>query len=176
MSVGCLGVIEGLDRFDPGLGWRVSTYCLWWVRNAIGYSHLREVRWQSAVNEGDYKLIVELHRVLSKKPVRFDGHVDFAPLAEELKIDEDECHRLYVVGDSMRSLKTPTSRNGKVKLGDNREGKDKRSREFKVKAHELATVKLQEGIAALPDREKRGITGWDFDRPCPRLHPRLSAV
>ncbi|CAI5977162.1 unnamed protein product [Closterium sp. NIES-65] len=29
------GLIEGIKRFDPGRGFRLSTYCYWWIRHAI---------------------------------------------------------------------------------------------------------------------------------------------
>lgn len=33
---GNLGLIEAVDRFDPELGYRLSTYARWWIRQAIG--------------------------------------------------------------------------------------------------------------------------------------------
>ncbi len=33
---GNMGLIEAVDRFDPELGYRLSTYARWWIRQAIG--------------------------------------------------------------------------------------------------------------------------------------------
>ena len=30
-----LGLIEGVDRFDPARGWRLSTYAFWWIRRRV---------------------------------------------------------------------------------------------------------------------------------------------
>jgi RNA polymerase sigma factor (sigma-70 family) len=163
VSVGCLGFIDGLRRFDAEHGVRVSTYCLWYSRGAI-HTHVREVRFQSAVGEADYKLIMKMNRVLAKKPVRFDGHIDFTPLAKELEITERECHQLYATSKSVRSLETPTSRNGKQKLGDKlRHGKDNRGSEAS-KAFEIAAHKLMAAIEELPAPERKAIKAWYFDR------------
>jgi RNA polymerase primary sigma factor len=32
---GNLGLLRAIDRFDPGLGYRFSTYTTWWIRQAI---------------------------------------------------------------------------------------------------------------------------------------------
>ena len=117
VNVGVLGLIEGLDSFDPRTGYRVSTYCTYLIRNAI-HQHIRASRWNSFVPEKDYKALMKLHKALAKLPTRFDGHIDFDLLAETTGISEYEIHELFVISRSVISLETPTSRNGKQKLAD----------------------------------------------------------
>ncbi len=38
---GTLGLIHALERFEPARGWRVGTYAVWWIRQAIGLAVLR---------------------------------------------------------------------------------------------------------------------------------------
>ena len=36
MQEGQIGLLKAIDRYDPNLGWRFSTYAVWWIRQAIG--------------------------------------------------------------------------------------------------------------------------------------------
>lgn len=44
VSFGCVGLLRGLDRFDPEKGRRLSTYVTWWVRQAINRGIAEEGR------------------------------------------------------------------------------------------------------------------------------------
>ncbi len=44
VSFGCVGLLRGLDRFDPEKGCRLSTYVTWWVRQAINRGIAEEGR------------------------------------------------------------------------------------------------------------------------------------
>lgn len=44
---GNLGLIKAIDKFDPDLGYRFSTYAVWWIKEAIEsalFNHSRTVR------------------------------------------------------------------------------------------------------------------------------------
>ncbi len=35
ISLGCVGLLRGIDRFDPAKSHKLSTYATWWIRQAI---------------------------------------------------------------------------------------------------------------------------------------------
>jgi len=41
---GIIGLIQAVDRFDPELGFRFSTYATWWIRQAVTRSLNRSLR------------------------------------------------------------------------------------------------------------------------------------
>src|SRR5690606_6877442 len=43
---GNLGLMRGIDKFDPGRGFKLGTYVTWWIRQAISRSivHERAIR------------------------------------------------------------------------------------------------------------------------------------
>lgn len=32
---GCLGLARGIEKYDPALGYKLSTYCYWWIRQSM---------------------------------------------------------------------------------------------------------------------------------------------
>jgi RNA polymerase primary sigma factor len=44
VSFGCIGLLQGLDKFDPAKSNRLSTYVTWWIRQAIGRGIAEESR------------------------------------------------------------------------------------------------------------------------------------
>jgi RNA polymerase sigma factor (sigma-70 family) len=159
VNVGCLGMIDGLKRFDPDRGLRVSTYCLWWVRNAI-HVHVRAVRWQSQVSETDYKVLMKLHKALAKMPTRFDGYIDFRQLAALLKMNETECQRLFALSRAIRSIETPISKNGKLKLGDILTNPEANPSLAAARASVVSLV--QEAVSHLPSQEQIALDEFFF--------------
>jgi RNA polymerase sigma-32 factor len=117
INVASLGMLEGLKRFDPDRGLRVSTYCLWWAWKEM-HLYMRQTRWHGSVSEADYKKLIKMHRATAKLPVRFDGYVDLDALAGLLNLPAEECQRLFALSRSMRSIEEPVSRNGKLRLAD----------------------------------------------------------
>lgn len=44
LDVGLTGLLKGLERFKPELGYKLSTYCYWWVLSAITRA-LTQMKW-----------------------------------------------------------------------------------------------------------------------------------
>ncbi len=44
MSFGAIGLLQGIDKFDPATSGKLSTYVTWWIRQAIGRGIAEESR------------------------------------------------------------------------------------------------------------------------------------
>ncbi|NTU80032.1 MAG: hypothetical protein HGA45_11610 [Chloroflexales bacterium] len=44
VSFGSIGLLQGIDKFDPRKSGRLSTYVTWWIRQAIGRGIAEESR------------------------------------------------------------------------------------------------------------------------------------
>eukprot|EP00238_Polyblepharides_amylifera_P012255 CAMPEP_0196575970 /NCGR_PEP_ID=MMETSP1081-20130531/5346_1 /TAXON_ID=36882 /ORGANISM="Pyramimonas amylifera, Strain CCMP720" /LENGTH=656 /DNA_ID=CAMNT_0041894441 /DNA_START=287 /DNA_END=2254 /DNA_ORIENTATION=+ len=56
---GNLGLIKGIERFDPGKGFRMSTYVYWWIRQAI----TRAIAYQARAIRLPLRTIDALHKI-----------------------------------------------------------------------------------------------------------------
>ncbi len=100
ISEGNVGLLQGINKFDPDRGFRLSTYARWWIRTAIGDYILRSssvVR--TITNEHRKKLFFNLSRL--RKKHQGNGESEFllspeavASISEELGVPEAETVRM----------------------------------------------------------------------------------
>ncbi len=148
---GNLGLLKAVDRFDPGRGYRFSTYAIWWIRQAIGRAVAdqgRLIRLPAHVAEEIYKLD-RTSRRLTKELGREPSPQE---LAEEMEISGERLEELTRVAQEPVSLDIPLGEEEVSTLADFIEDEEAPPPSAQA-SHALLGKHLGEALDSLTPRE-----------------------
>lgn len=162
VSEGNIGLMKAVRKFEPDLGFRLSTYAIWWIKAAITEYVLRS--W-SLVKMGTVaaqkKLFFSLRRIKGQMKILDNGDLDSEQairLAEALNVSEGEIVAMNARMSSRDlSLNAPVTKDGEATEFLDTLVDERPSPEAMVAEEEERTQRrgmLERALTTLPERER----------------------
>ncbi len=146
---GNLGLIRAVEKFDYRMGYKLSTYATWWIRQAVTRALAdqgRTIRLPVHVAE-QVRRVMRARRILSQK---LNREPTLAEVAEESRLTEERVKELLNLVEDPISLETPVG-DGESLYGDLIEDEHVDQPE-KVTAENRRSVELAEALQQLKPR------------------------
>lgn len=114
---GNLGLIKGVEKFNPEKGFKLSTYATWWIRQSV----TRALADQARTIRVPVHMVETINK-LSKMQRRLTLELGYEPstkeLAEALEISEEKVQEIMQIAREPASLETPIGEEDDSNLGD----------------------------------------------------------
>jgi RNA polymerase primary sigma factor len=146
---GNLGLIRAVEKFDYRLGFKLSTYATWWIRQSV----TRAIADQGRTIRLPVHVVDQVRRAMRARRVltqRFNREPLPEEIAQEANLEVKRVHELFDLVEDPISLETPVG-DGDSHYGDMIEDENAEQPDV-VLAELLRSVELEEALAALNDR------------------------
>jgi RNA polymerase sigma factor FliA len=152
VHAGIIGLIQAVDRYDPGRNNSLKTYASFRIKGAV----LSELRSRDYLSRTSRRQIRELEKAYMNLEMQNEGDVDAEAVADKLGVSMDEYHHIrstanmcFISIDEIEGF----SKDEKEKYVRSVMNQNREDALNNVKVKELRTA-VAESISALPEKEK----------------------
>ncbi len=149
---GNLGLIHALEKFDPELGFRFSTYATWWIRQNIE----RAIMNQSRTIRLPVHVVKELNSILRvMRVMEHEGDIERNAdnIANKLDIPADEVRWALRQNERMVSLDAPLDIDPMLSIGESIQDEQNPPPDILLEEYQMQKI-VMEWVEELADRQK----------------------
>jgi RNA polymerase primary sigma factor len=166
ISEGNIGLMKAVERFDPAMGGKLSTYAAWWIKQAIK----RALANQSKTIRLPVHLVDKISKI-RRASLQMSDELGREPtddeLAQEIGISRSKVSQLKTVSIRPASLDAPISHDDSTELGET-VGDEGAQTPFELLRDKNLRDQVSDLFDVLDDRERKIIVqrfGLDGGKP-----------
>jgi RNA polymerase primary sigma factor len=166
ISEGNIGLMKAVERFDPAMGGKLSTYAAWWIKQAIK----RALASQSKTIRLPVHLVYKISKI-RRASLQMSDELGREPsddeLAQEIGISRSKVSQLKTVSIRPASLDAPISHDDSAELGET-VGDEGAQTPFELLRDKDLRDEVSDLFEVLDDRERKIIFqrfGLDGGKP-----------